>query len=369
MSIYFDNAATTRMNDKVKERMIDSFSLYANPSSSHSLGLKARDEIEKCRENIATYLKVKSENLTFTSGATEAINIFFESLIPLDKGTMLLSSFEHEAVASWVGYFKAIGWKVNYVKGKEGVISTQNLLSSITEDTKAIFIMSVNNINGALSDISSLVKVVREKEKEYKHKILFFSDSVQALGKIDCDLSSLGVDGASFSSHKINGPKGVGLLYSKNPSLLHPLSQGGGQEGGKRGGTENTYGICGFDEAVTIWKNGNVDNIKKINKYLRTSLSKLGFTLLSPENASPFILSFSTQYPSEVMQRILNDKGIYTSSGSACSTHKKGKTKEILRSMGYNEKDTTSSIRISFSLENTLKEAEEFIDVIKEYSK
>ena len=351
MEIYFDNAATTPLSTRAAKTYIETATLFpGNPSSIHRLGRKAKEELERRRSHISSLLGVNERNLIFTSGATESISLFFSSLLWMEKGTIVVSRIEHEAVTSWMTYLKKIGWNIVKIKAKGGLVSPDELYSSLTPDTKVVAIMAVNNVTGAIEDTKSLVDCVRRFEKENGKKILFFSDSVQALGKTGLDLKGSDVDGASFSAHKINGPRGVGLLYAKNPEIIRPIASAGGQESGHRGGTENLPGVAAFDEALTEWMENREEDEERIggyNKILRETLSKLGLEIISPENASPYILSVISPLPSEVFTRMLMDKGFCVSSGSACSNNAKGKSEGILEAMGIRNEKAKKAIRIS----------------------
>ena len=231
MNLYFDNAATTRISENaLKEYIRTSEDFFANPSSVHKPGLNAHKKLDEEREKIASLLKVKSSSIVFTSGATESIASVISSLLFTTPGKIIISAIEHEAVSSWLPLLKQYDWECKELKARNGIISRDDLIAELTPDTKFIGIMAVNNVTGAIEPIKELVQCVRDYEKTINRKIFFFADSVQALGKIEYDLTSLDIDGASFSAHKINGPRGIGMLYLKNPSSFRPLSTGGGQE-------------------------------------------------------------------------------------------------------------------------------------------
>ena len=268
----------------------------------------------------------------------------------MEKGTIVVSRIEHEAVTSWMPFLKKQGWNIVKIKAKGGFVTPEELYSSLTPDTKLVAIMAVNNVTGAIEDTKGLVECVRKYEKENGRKILFFSDSVQALGKTGLDLKGSDVDGASFSAHKINGPRGIGLLYVKNPDIIRPIAPAGGQERGHRGGTENLPAIAAFDEALTEWMDNRDKDEERIGRYntmVRDALTKLGLEIISPENASPYILSIISPLPSEVFTRMLMDKGFCVSSGSACSNNAKGKSEGILEAMGIRNEKAKRAIRIS----------------------
>ena len=203
----------------------------ANPSAVYSEGRQSKAILNSSREKIADCLGVKPSTLFFTSGASESISIVLSSLLFFTSGAsesisivlssllwakrsgeVIFSSIEHEAVSSFEGLLSEKGWKVNYLGAKGGFVSPDELEARITPDTRLVAVMAVNNVLGTIQDIKSLVKVVRQKEKEYGRSIFFFSDCVQALGKTGFSLTDMDVDGASFSAHKINGPRGTGLL-------------------------------------------------------------------------------------------------------------------------------------------------------------
>lgn len=371
---YFDNAATTAMSRASIEAYVKTAEEYiGNPSSSHAEGIKARKLLEECRESVAKALGAKREQIYFTSGASEAISIVLSSLLRTkNPGEVIFSSGEHEAVLSFKGVLEEKGWRVKIVSSKGGFVQSETLSALITKDTRLVAVQFVNNVIGSIMDLPSLVKVVREKEKEYGRKIFFFTDAVQALCKIPFTLDELDADGASFSSHKICGPRGVGVLYLKN-SNIQVISKAGGQEKGIRGGTENLPAIKAFETALSSTLRDN-SKIKAIHAKLRSYFENNHITILSPEeNCSPYILSISTPLPSEVLTRMLSDDGYSVSSGSACSNNVKGKGESTLIAMGYKAKDAKGAIRISFCFDSEEEEAVKLASLIvkhvKEFSK
>ena len=371
MNLYFDNAATTRISEKALKAYNDtSLEFWANPSSVHAEGLNAKRKLEDERKRIAMLMGITPESLFFTSGATESIAASVSSLLFTTPGKIIISKIEHEALASWLPLLRQYGWKTAELRAKGGVIDLDELKAELTPDTKFVGIMAVNNVTGAIEPVKEAVRVVREYEKENtKRRIFFFSDSVQALGKIDYDIKELDIDGASFSGHKINGPRGIGMLYLKSPSSFRPLAPAGGQEKGKRGGTENLPAISGLRAALEEWMDGREEKNRKAGE-LKAMIIKgfrdSGLDIISPENSSPYIISFASPLPSEVFTRMLSDKGVAASSGSACSNNAKGEGEKILLAMGVRPEKAKNAVRLSLSNSTTEEEAVTLIRIIKE---
>ena len=354
---YFDNAATTEISEEALRTYVSvSTECFANPSSKHKDGLKAKKRLEDARVHFASMLHAKSENTFFTSGASESIAAVLSSLLWAKRpGRVIFSAIEHEAVLSYTPILKEKGFDVVTVKAKGGFVKPEELEALLTPDTKLVAIQYVNNVVGTINDIKALVGVVRKKEKETGRKIFFFSDSVQALGKLDIDLTALDVDGASFSAHKISGPRGVGLLYLKRPEL-QVLAKAGGQERGVRGGTENLPAIAAFETALATYEKR--DDILALNARLREIFRGCGIKVLSPDHdITGYVITITTPLPSEVLTRMLSDEGYSVSSGSACSNNAKGKSENVIIALGYSMNDAKGTVRISFSPESDEKEA------------
>ena len=370
MNLYFDNAATTKLSERALQVYIDTSSLvWGNPSSVHRLGLEAKKKLQEEREKIAELMGTSPSRLFFTSGATESIASVFSSLLFTTPGRIIISRIEHEAVASWLPVLKQHGWDAVTLKAKGGFVSPDELRENLTPDTKLVAVMAVNNVTGAIEPIEELVQTVREFERTIKRHIFFFSDSVQALGKIDYDITALDIDGASFSGHKINGPRGIGMLYLKQPSSFRPLAPAGGQESGKRGGTENLPAISALRAALEEWMPAMKENSTRISALkarITDTLQDEGFEIISPEHSSPYIISFASALPSEVYTRMLSDKGVYVSSGSACSNNAKGEGEKILLGMGVRPEKARNAVRISLSKDTTEEDVEALIQVLRE---
>jgi cysteine desulfurase len=367
--MYFDNAATTPMSLEALQTYEKTATEYiGNPSALHKEGLEAKALLQQCRSSIANLLEVPSQSLVFTSGATESNSIILNNLVWTQRpGQVILSGIEHPSVAEYARLLRQLGWIVTSLNAPEGFVRTEDLKAALTDQTRLVICMLVNNVVGSIQNISELVGVVREYQTKTGRKIHFHTDAVQALGKIPFSLTGLNVDSASFSAHKFNGPRGIGILYTINPGL-QSLSRGGEQENGLRPGTENLPAIAAMTTALENAFSSMEDhlrNVNEINALLRSELSE--FTILSPQkDSSPYILNLSVApLPSEVFARILYDNGFCISSGSACSNNSKQKGETVLSSMLIHSSDAKSSIRLSLGFNTTLPEARELSTAIK----
>ncbi|MCR4676482.1 MAG: cysteine desulfurase [Sphaerochaetaceae bacterium] len=365
---YFDWTATTNISESALRVYNDiSLNYYGNPSSIHPLGLKARQRLDEERSHIASLLGVKAGNLYFTSGGTESDAIVLSSLLNYQSpGTVITTAIEHSAVLEFKNILTKAGWNFRALKCPGGYLSPEALKEALTPDVRMVCIMSVNNVTGTVLDLKSLVKVVRDFEKQNGRSIHVHTDAVQALGKIPFDPVKLDVDSFAGSSHKFFGPRGVGLLYNRNRSLLS-LSRGGGQEKGMRPGTENLPAICAMGQAledVISSRDKDYETVLSYRKMIEEASLKAGYSLLSPSSESgldfsPYIINISVKpLPSEVFLRIMADKGFCLSAGSACSTNSRGKAESVLEAMQIRSQDRMSSIRVSICAKNTAEEVE-----------
>ena len=366
---YFDNAATTAISESSLGTYTKVVQHYiGNPSSLHQEGREAKAFLEDIREGIASHLGVNAQELTFTGGATESNALILNSLIWKErKGQVILSGIEHPSVSEYARLLKQLGWKVIVLPAPNGFVQKKDLEKALQPETRLVSIMLVNNVVGSTQDIAGLVEVVRTFEREHNNrKIHFHTDATQALGKIMFDLRSLAVDSASFSAHKLHGPRGVGMLYNTNAGI-ESLSRGGGQEKGLRPGTENLGGIAAMHQAIKdayLHLQSNYNHAMSLNGYMREHLSFL--PILSPQkDCSPYILTLAhPALPSEVFTRMLFDQGFCVSSGSACSNNAKQKSQEVLTSMLFPPQLAKNSIRISVSKETTLQEVQALVGAI-----
>jgi cysteine desulfurase len=289
-----------------------------------------------------------------------------------DKGRILISGLEHPSLWEPVQGMIKLGWDVKVINpGRDGLISTKKLKKMVTEETQMVLIMGVHNETGVIQPLDELIQVIRECHT--KRDVHIHSDLVQALGKISLSMRKTGLDSASFSAHKIRGPRGTGLLYQKR--LLSGLVTGGGQEKGVRPGTENLPGIAGFTKALELVPSSleTSREARKRMRFLMDGIQKIPGAQLLPENRremddhyTPWILNCTfPPLPGEVLVRVLDEAGFAVSTGSACSSNKKSRTR-ALESMGVSHETAFSSIRISQGPATTMVEIESFLTALKE---
>ena len=372
--IYLDWAATTPPDAKILNEMNScAAEYYGNPSSIHGEGRKAAAKREEYRGRCAAVLGCDAPQLVFTSGGTESNNMITSSLYNRrDKGRIIVSGIEHPAVWNPVQTLSRQGWEIKVIKPSHGgLIRAEKLARLITEETKLVFIMGLHNESGVIQPLEELVKTVREAGT--KRPIHFHSDLVQAAGKIPLDLGKLDLDSASFSAHKLQGPRGNGLLYLKKP--LAGLYEGGGQEGGLRPGTENMAGIAGMTLAFENIP-GDLEKEEAARmrmQRLMEGIRELPGAVLLPEGRLENAAHFSSRIlscafpplPGEVLVRVMDEAGFCISTGSACSSNKKSRTR-ALEAMGVSAKTAFSSVRISQGPGTTDEEIDSFLKVLKE---
>ena len=375
--IYLDNAATTKIKKKVLDSMVPHLeSNFGNPSSLYSFGQESRNSIEESREKIAKIINCRPNEIIFTSGGTESDNlaIFGSAYAMKEFGNHIItSSIEHHAVLHACEELEKEGFKVDYLPvDKFGLVSPKDLKNAIKPTTILVSIMMANNEIGTIQDMNNLIKVVREKQNSNNNIILFHSDAVQSLGKMEINVKNMDIDLLSFSAHKINGPKGIGGLFIKRGSPMKPMFFGGGQEKQLRSGTENVASIVGFAEALLLADSERGYFNEKCSK-LRDQLTNRILKLIPG--------SFLNGHPTDRLSNIVNISfdgvegepilvgldfaGIYASSGSACSSGSLDPS-HVLIATGLNPRLAVGSIRFSFS---PSKSEEEIDYVVKELSK
>ncbi len=369
MTIYFDNAATTRVSKEAADAVYTAMREdYGNPSSSHSLGISARKMLEEARGEIARVIGAKPKNIHFTSGGTESDNIAVLSAAESMKRRgkhVLTTAIEHEAVLKSMAELERLGFEVEYLKPDGmGLVSAEAFESALRADTILISLMLVNNETGVVLPVSEVAALLRRKVSQ----ALLHSDTVQGFLEVPFRVKTLGADIISLSAHKIHGPKGVGAIYVREGLKLPPRSFGGGQESDFRPGTEAVPLIAGFGAAVKAGAETMEKDIafkrelkEEIKRLLMERIPEIVFV---GSDDAPHILCVSIPgYRSEVLLNWLDAKGIYVSKGSAC---KKGRRSHVLAAMGLESAIIDGAIRLSFSADNTKKEAELFADALKQ---
>lgn len=373
MIIYLDNCSTTRPREDVVKEMIHVLrNEYGNPSSLHRMGLKIEKKLERTRELIGEFLNVDKDEIYFTSGGTESNNLALQSIINKYSRMgrhIITTSIEHPSVLNVLKHYEDRGYEVTYLKvNKKGFISLEELGESLREDTILISIMLVNNEIGSIQPIKYIKTLLQDLEL----KPILHVDGVQGFGKIPINIKQWGIDAFSFSGHKIHGPKGVGGLYINKDLALDPIVFGGNQEKGLRSGTENIPGIVGLGKAVEVLgknKEKERERVKKIKAYFIEKLLKEipHIRINSPmeEGYSPYILSVSFEYTKgEVLLHYLEDKDIYVSTASACSS-KGTKTSYVMEALGLSELQKDGTLRFCFSYENTLEDIDYTVEILK----
>ena len=367
MQVYLDNSATTKVckaaADKAYEIMTEG---YGNPSSLHSLGNKAAKELKNARKTILDRFGGGNKSqLIFTSSGTESDNMAIIGTFNRLKrraDEIITTQVEHPAVLETCKYLEKQGAKIKYLSvDSDCKIDIDELSSEISDKTALISVMTVNNETGSIMPVSKIA--------ELKGNVVLHTDAVQAFGKLRMD--KLNADLISISSHKINGPKGTGAIYAKSSELLSPILHGGGQEKGYRSGTENLPGIAAFGVATEkVYENIEVriKKIEELNRYFRKGIEEEieDIRLNSPIDACPSVLNVSIlSTRAEVILHRLEQEGIMVSTGSACSSGKKGDS-HVLKAMGLSHKDIEGAIRFSFSAENTIDELDYVLCKLKD---
>lgn len=369
MECYFDNAATTAVFPEVKDLMVKIMEEdYGNPSSLHMKGVEAERYIKEAASRISKELKCLEKELTFTSGGTESNNlaIIGAAMAKRRQGKHIIcSEIEHASVSAPMEFLEKEGYEVTYVGVDEhGRLKLDELKSALREDTILVSTMFVNNEIGVIEPIEEISKVI----KDYNENIVFHVDGVQAFGKMRFSPKKLGVDLMSFSGHKIHGPKGSGALYIKDKLLMRPIIYGGGQQNAMRSGTENVPAIAGMGLATELMYK---DNEKKMD-YIR-ALKKIFIERVTAfENVydnsgdAPHVMSISfVGVRSEVMLHALEDKGIYVSAGSACSSNKPH-VSNVLKAIKLPQDRLESTLRFSFCEDNTMEQVDYAVETISE---
>lgn len=372
--IYLDNGATTPLCQGAKEKMAEAVASFGNPSSLHTEGLKAKALKEESRALLYKALNARKEQyeIFFTSGGTEANNLALFGVARAKKyknPKIIITDSEHPCIDEPARRLAEEGFTVVRLSTKGGRIDPNEFLDAMDEQTILVSVMSVNNETGAIYPVKELFT----RAKRINPKVLCHTDAVQAFSKIPLNPAALGADLMTVSAHKIHGPKGCGALIVHKEVLkrraLLPLICGGGQENGMRSGTENTVGIAGFGGAIAEKLPKMQENIEKMKSLRAYLLEKLPAEITPnlPENPAPHVLSITLpQIKSETALHALSAKGICVSNGSACSSNGGGHKNSVLSAFGLTEKQADSTLRISFSTENTKEDVDALILALEE---
>lgn len=383
MEAYLDNSATTICHEGVKNIMVEAMTKdYGNPSSMHQKGVEAEKYVKNAKAIIAKTMKVNEKEIFFTSGGTESDNWALIGAAEANKRAgkhIITTVYEHPAILNTMKYLEEQGYEVSYIPVDEkGQVRLDLLAQSLRTDTILVSMMHVNNEIGAVLPLEETSRLI----KEYNSNIIFHVDAIQGFGKYRIYPKKQGIDMISVSGHKIHGPKGVGFLYINEKIKIKPLIHGGGQQGGRRSGTENVPGIAGLGQAVKECYEGFEQKIKKLyelRSYFIEGIKQLEGTVVNgyeDDRNAPHIVSVSFEgIRSEVLLHALEDKGIYISAGSACASNKPA-ISETLKAIGVKKEFLDSTIRFSFStdttreeLEYTLGELNNLLPMLRKYSR
>ena len=367
--IYFDHAATTAMHPQVVEAMLPYFTEnFGNPSSIYEIARKNKQALDESRDKIAKLLGADPKEIYFTSGGTESDNWAIKGIAEAykNKGNHIITSaIEHHAVLHTCEYLESQGYEVTYLPVNEyGQVDPQDVLKAIKDTTILITIMYANNEIGTIQPIEEIGKIAREKG------IVFHTDAVQAVGHIPIDVKKANVDLLSLSGHKFHGPKGVGVLYIRKGVKIKPLLHGGAQERGRRGGTENVAGIVGLAKALELALENVEENNKKMTELrdyiIKEVTSRIDHVKLNghPTDRLPNNINFTFDFIEvESLLLLLDMKGIYASSGSACTSGSLDPS-HVLLAIGLPHEKAHGSLRITLGDENTKEEADYFLEVL-----
>jgi cysteine desulfurase len=382
--VYLDWAATAPPDREIHRQALEAaLASFGNPSSLHTEGRRAAACLEECRDRLSRALDCRREEIVFTSGGTESNNLILSSLLnQVQPGHgsppgLVLSAIEHASVYDPANNLRKWGVRVRFVKpGVDGVVRPEDIAKVLDEETRMVSVQTVNNETGAIQPISEIAEAVKSYGRRTDRKILVHTDAVQALGKIPFCPREMGVDAASLSSHKLGGPRGGGALFLARGIPFVSLYRGGEQESGRRPGTENIAGLFGLalaaEKAVSRMEEA-FGRTTAMMAVLMTKLGSIPAARILPEARegngslySPYILKVSfAPIPGEVVVRVLADRGLCVSTGSACSSKRKDKTR-VLRAMGVSERLASSSIRISLGAATQEKEIDLLIDALQQ---
>ena len=379
MQVYLDNAATTKCHEEVKDIVVETMmDVYGNPSSMHKMGIDAEKHIKEAQSIIAGVMKVEPKEIYFTSGGTESNNLAIIGFAMANKrrgNHIITTQIEHPAVSEPIEFLESQGFEITRVAvDQQGRVSAPDIKATITDKTILVSVMAINNEIGSIQPIAAIGTMLQDFPDVYFHV-----DAIQEFGKYPIFPRSSHIDLLSASGHKIYGPKGVGFLYVNSRVKISPIIYGGGQQKGIRSGTENVSGIAGLGMATKL----SYQDLYEKQRHLSTLQHALIDGLIRLDNVTIHGLEFKkniTDYEmgayhivavafngvrSEVMLHALEEKGIYISAGSACSTHKRSASPTLV-AIGANKEQLESTVRFSFSNDTTVEDIEYVLKVITE---
>ena len=369
--MYLDNSATTQVSEEVFEEMKPYFTEeFGNPSTLYKYGRESKKALNQARQRVADAINAKSEEIIFTSGGSESDNLAIKGIAfkLAKKGKHIITTeIEHPAVTETLHFLESLDFKVTYLPVYEnGIIKIEDLKEAITDETILITVMHANNEIGTVQPIEEIGKIAKE------HGIKFHTDAVQSFGKIEVDVEKLNVDLLSLSSHKLNGPKGVGAIYIRKGTRLVPLIHGGGQERGIRAGTENVPGIVGFGKACELASQQLEEHYEKLSSIRDELIEKVLSTVPEAyvngdrEQRLPNLVNFRFKaIEGESLILLLDAKGYQASTGSACSSNKL-EASPVLTALGLDPVDVHGSLRISLAPASDTFDIDEFVGIIAE---
>ena len=373
MDVYFDNSATTKVLAPVADLVMKVMTEdYGNPSAKHGKGMRAEQYIKEATEIIAGTLKVSPKEIVFTSGGSESNNMALIETAMANRraGNHIISTaIEHASVYNPLAYLEEQGFEVTYLPvDHNGHISLEDLERAVRRETILVSVMYVNNEIGAVEPVEEIAKLIHK----INPAILFHVDAIQAYGKFVIRPKRQGIDLLSVSGHKIHAPKGIGFLYVDSRVKIKPLIYGGGQQRGLRSGTENVPGIAGLGAAAREMYRDHSERLKRMYEIKDYMISRLGEvegttvnSLPGDQSASQIVSASFSGVRSEVLLHALEEKGIYVSSGSACSSNHPA-VSGTLKGIGVKKELLDSTLRFSFGVFNTKDEVDYCISVLQE---
>lgn len=365
--IYLDNNATTKVDSRVLESMLPYFTdFYANANSSHLEGLSLNESVETARWQVADLINAKENEITFTSGATEAINLAIKGLQHLSRKKIITFTTEHKAVLDTCVYMQNQGYEVEYLTVRtDGSIDTEIFRNAMNDDTLLVIAMLSNNETGTIHDIKTISEITKA------HGAILLCDTTQSIGKIPVDVKELGMDMLTISAHKFYGPKGIGVLFISNKSKLNlnPQIHGGGQQRNLRSGTLNVPGIIGLGKACEIAKsemNNDESRISELRNKLEDGLLKISGSFVNGSTIERIYNTSNICFPGVWSEQLILSLGnISVSNGSACSAVT-SKPSHVLKALGLSDEDALCSIRFSLGRFTTEEEIDFTIKKVTE---